>query len=61
MITYLVDERKVAELKDMEFEAILDFRKRNREDSTLSIAVNPTPKYIKNITVDPALVKLKYD
>lgn len=61
MITYLVDERKVAELKDMEFEAILDFRKRNRDDSTLSIAVNPTPKYIKNITVDPALVKLKYD
>lgn len=61
MITYLVDERKVAELKDMEFEAILDFGKRNREDSTLSITVRPTPDYIKDLKVEPAFVKLKYE
>ncbi|RIW16204.1 YbbR-like domain-containing protein [Algoriphagus lacus] len=61
MITYLVDERKVAELKDMEFEAILDYGKRNREDSTLAIVVKPNPKYIKEIKVEPALVKLKYE
>lgn len=61
MITYLVDERKVAELKDMEFEAILDYGKRNREDSTLAIVVRPNPKYIKEIKVEPALVKLKYE
>jgi hypothetical protein len=61
MITYLVDERKVDELKDMEFEAILDYRDRNREDSTLTIAVRPTPAYLKEIKVEPATVKLKYE
>lgn len=61
MITYLVDERKVSELKDMEFEGILDFNKRNREDSTISFFVRPAPKYIKDIKIDPVLVKLKYD
>jgi hypothetical protein len=61
MITYLVDERKVAELKDMEFEAILDYGKRNREDSTLAVTVRPSPNYIKDIKVEPASVKLKYD
>ena len=61
MISYLVDERKVAELKDMEFEAILDFGKRNREDSTLVVTVRPKPDYIKDIKVEPAFVKLKYE
>lgn len=61
MITYLVDKRKVDELKDMEFEAILDYRDRNREDSTLTIAVRPTPAYLKEIKVEPAIVKLKYE
>lgn len=61
MITYLVDERKVTELKDMEFEAILDYGKRNREDSTLAITVRPNPNYIKEMKVEPALVKLKYE
>ena len=61
MITYLVDERKVAELKEMEFEAILDYRKRNREDSTLLVTVKPSPDYLKDIKIEPASVKLKYD
>lgn len=61
MITYLVDGSKVTELKDVEFEAILDYRKRNREDSTLIIEVRPNPSYIKDIKVEPTFVKLKYE
>lgn len=61
MATYLVDGSKVTELKDIEFEAILDYGKRNREDSTITIVVKPNPSYIKEIKVDPAFVKLKYE
>jgi hypothetical protein len=61
IITYLVDGSKVTELKDVEFEAVLDYGKRNREDSTITIEVKPSPSYIKDIVVDPAIVKLKYD
>jgi len=61
MATYLVDGSKVTELKDMEFEAVLDYGKRNREDSTITIVVKPNPSYIKEIKVDPAFVKLKYE
>ena len=61
MITYLVDGSKVTELKDIEFDAILDYRKRNREDSTITIEVKPNPSYIKEIKVDPTFVKLKYE
>jgi hypothetical protein len=61
MMTYLVNQAKVTELKDVEFEAVLDYGKRNRDDSTLMIEVSPRPNYIKDIVVNPALVKLKYD
>lgn len=61
MATYLIDGSKVTELKDMEFEAVLDYGKRNREDSTITIVVKPNPSYIKEIKVDPAFVKLKYE
>ncbi len=61
VITYLVDGSKVTELKDMEFEAILDYRKRNREDSTITLVVQPNPSYIKEMTVTPPSVKLKYE
>jgi hypothetical protein len=61
VVTYLVNEGNVAELKDIEFEAVLDYAKRNREDSTIMIQVSPRPNYIKNIVVDPSHVKLKYD
>ena len=61
MITYLVDGNKVTELKDIEFDAILDYRKRNKEDSTIAIEVRPNPSFIKEIIVEPAFVKLKYE
>jgi hypothetical protein len=61
MVYYLVDEKKAPELKDMEFEAILDYTKRDREDSTLYVQVNPLPKYLEQIRIEPPLVKLKYE
>lgn len=61
IMTYLVDESKVTDLKEVEFEAILDYGKRNRKDSTISIEVKPIPKYIKNVTVEPSILKLKYE
>lgn len=61
MAYYLVDERKSSELKDMEFEAILDYYKRNKEDSTISVQLNPVPKYLEQIKIDPPLIKLKYE
>lgn len=61
MITYLIDASKVTEIKDVEFDAILDYGKRNRKDSTISIEVRPNPSYIKEIKVEPAFVKLKYE
>lgn len=61
MISYLVDGSKVTELKEIEFEAILDYRDRNREDSTIAIKVRPNPSYVKDIQVNPLFVRLKYD
>jgi hypothetical protein len=61
VISYLVDGSKVTELKDMEFEAILDYGKRNREDSTINIVVRPNPSYIKEMKIEPPFVKLKYE
>jgi hypothetical protein len=60
-LTYLIAEAKVIELKDLEFEAVLDYRKRNRADSSLLITVNPLPEFLKEVRVTPAQVKLKYD
>lgn len=61
MAYYLIDERKSSELKDLEFDAILDYYKRNKEDSTLFVQLNPTPKYLEQIRIDPPFVKLKYE
>ncbi len=61
MMYYLVDERKASELKDMEFEAVLDYSKRNREDSTITIQVKPMPNYLEQVRVEPQLIKLKYE
>lgn len=61
LLTYLIEESKVLELKDLEFEAILDYKKRNRADSSLLITVNPLPGFLKEVRVEPAQVKLKYD
>ncbi|MFN5331205.1 MAG: YbbR-like domain-containing protein [Bacteroidota bacterium] len=61
VITYLVEESKAKGLAEMEFEAVLDYKKRNRADSTLKITLNPAPSYLKDIRIDPPQVKLRYD
>lgn len=61
MISYLVDERKVNELKNMEFEAVLDYYKRNKEDSTIEVRVKPMPDYLDKVVTNPAILKLKYE
>jgi len=59
--SYLIDERKVGELKDLEFEALIDYRNRTKEDSTISIVLNPKPSFLREITIEPPKIKLKYD
>lgn len=59
--TYLVDERKVSELKDLEFEAVLDYGKRNRSDSTITFEISPKPSFLRDISISPPLIKLRYD
>jgi hypothetical protein len=61
MAYYLVDERKASELKDMEFEAILDYSKRDKEDSSLFVLLSPNPKYLEQVRIEPPLIKLKYE
>ena len=61
MISYLVDERKFPELKELEFEAVLDYHKRNKDDSTLNVQVKPLPAYLEQVVAQPALLKLKYE
>jgi hypothetical protein len=58
---YLVDERKTQELKKMEFEAILDYSKRNRQDSTISVQINPLPSFLDQVRVEPPQLRLKYE
>ena len=61
MMSYLLDERKVNELKDLEFEAILDYAKRNKFDSTVSVQVKPMPAYLEQVVVEPPVINLKYE
>jgi len=60
MMYYLVDERKTEQLKDLEFEAVLNYSRRNKEDSTISIQVNPLPEFLDQVRVEPSSFKLIY-
>ncbi len=61
MMYYLVDERRVEDLNKVEFEAVLNYRNRNRQDSTVSVQVTPLPGYLNNIRIEPEKFRLKYD
>ena len=61
VLSYLIQEADLLQLKDLEFEAILDYRNRNRADSTLQIQVNPNPKFLKEVIITPPQLKLKYE
>ncbi|MEY3565135.1 MAG: hypothetical protein RJA23_1305 [Bacteroidota bacterium] len=61
VLSYLIEEGDLPQLKDLQFEAVLDYRKRNRKDSTLQIEVNPNPKFLKEVKISPPQIKLKYE
>lgn len=61
VLSYLIQEADLPNLKDLEFEAILDYRNRNRADSTIQIRVSPNPKFLKEVKVTPPLFKLLYE
>jgi YbbR domain-containing protein len=61
VMDYLIDERNVEDLKEMEFEAILNYSKRNKADSTIAIEVRPMPKFLDQIRISPSIVKLRYE
>lgn len=61
IMTYLIDERKVKELNEIEFEAIVNFNNRDREDSTVAVKISPRPAFLENIKLEPEILKLKYD
>ena len=61
VLNYLIEEANLPQLKDLKFEAILDYRKRNRADSTLQIEINPNPKFLKEVRITPPQIKLRYE
>ena len=61
ILTYLVDERMVNQLKEIEFDALIDYRKRNTQDSTVTLIVSPQPTFLKDLKIEPSLVKLNYE
>ncbi|WP_297336586.1 YbbR-like domain-containing protein [Algoriphagus sp.] len=61
MMYYLVDERKTDELKEIEFEAILDFAKRNKQDSTIDVQVRPMPAFLDQVRIEPSRFRLRYE
>ncbi|WP_202949580.1 YbbR-like domain-containing protein [Cecembia lonarensis] len=61
IMSYLIDERKVEELGNFEFEAVLNYNNRNREDSTIKVQVSPRPNFLENIKFEPEILKLRYE
>ncbi|MFD2034936.1 YbbR-like domain-containing protein [Belliella marina] len=61
MMHYLIDERKVDELKNFDFEAVLNYNNRNKQDSTISVVVSPRPSVLENVRLEPSTFRLKYD
>jgi hypothetical protein len=61
IMSYYIDERKVGELSKYEFEAVLNYSTRDREDSTIFVEVRPKPAFLEKIKFEPEVLKLKYD
>lgn len=61
MMYYLIDERRTADLKEIEFEAVLNYSQRNKEDSTITVKVEPMPSYLDQVRIEPSTIKLKYE
>jgi YbbR domain-containing protein len=60
MMDYLVDERSSDQLKELEFEGVVDYYKRNKEDSTITVEVKPLPSFLDQVRVTPPKLKLRY-
>ncbi|GGF24029.1 YbbR-like domain-containing protein [Echinicola rosea] len=61
LMSYRVDEREVQSLKELEIEAVIDYRQRNRDDSTVMLEVKGMPSYIKSVAIEPNIFKLIYE
>ncbi|MBN3584050.1 YbbR-like domain-containing protein [Algoriphagus aestuarii] len=61
MMYYLVDERNLSDLKELEFEAVLNYSQRNKADSTITVKVEPMPGYLDQVRIEPSTIKLKYE
>ncbi|MCL6258673.1 YbbR-like domain-containing protein [Aquiflexum sp. TKW24L] len=61
IMSYFIDERKVAELSKYEFEAILNYNNRDKEDSTIFVELRPKASFLEKIKFEPEVLKLKYD
>lgn len=61
VMRYRIDERRVDELNNFEFEGVLNYYNRNRSDSTVAVQVNPKPSFLQNIEIEPSVLRLKYE
>jgi hypothetical protein len=61
MMSYLIDERKIDNFKEIEFEAVLNYNNRNPKDSTINVQVTPRPIMLDSVKLEPSSFKLKYD
>jgi YbbR domain-containing protein len=61
IMSYFIDERKVAELSKYEFEAILNYNNRDQEDSTIFVELRPKASFLEKIKFEPEVLKLKYE
>ncbi|QDH79083.1 YbbR-like domain-containing protein [Echinicola soli] len=60
LMSYRVDEREVESLRELELEAVIDYRKRNSDDSTVVLEVKEMPDYINSVEIEPNTFKLIY-
>lgn len=61
VMSYLVDERKAGQLSGLDFEAVINYANRNREDSTVKVQISPNPSFLENIQIKPEFLKIKYE
>lgn len=61
VMEYLLDERATEAFAELELEAVLNYRNRNREDSTISVRLNRTPAFLDSIRFVPDMFKLVYE
>lgn len=61
LMKYRVDERNVEDLKALELTGILNYRHRNKEDSSIQVELANLPPYIRSVEIEPNTFKLVYE